>query len=509
MPTCDRREPVEGATRTRWVYHGGSRSALEGLNRNWSNLESLPGVQKIKDNQARTVVEVPASCQRPALVIKRQRSDGFFQGIIGSFLPSSAAREAKILRKLANRKIPVPEVLAVVEEWRQNSLVASALVMEKITDGQLFSPWLETLEPRPRRQALYHLGAFLARLHLEGVVHGDLHGGNLLVRQSAGRWKFYLLDVARAKLMPEAGQTDRFLDQVALAQALGGPEHADDVEEMFRGYRENIQRSMDLDDFDRVIDGARVRERRRRRRAIGRCWRTSSQFVTEKRGELFIHRRREVTLAAVEGALVRPSPEGIEVDNWRSPWRLPAPIVRRLGPLHRAWRGERVLEVLRLQAPRLLALVERRQGGLVAEAWLIAAAPSTSPPAGGQSRWLRGDQMNDSELSTLPRWLRKLHDGGARLAPGAPDAFKLGPLERWSVDDTAIVNWQGAIATEDRLRDLAAIASVWDGSISPRDRVRFLCEYCATDPGFHWRRVYTRLDEALLMNFCSARNKGG
>ena len=168
-----------------------------------------------------------------------------------------------------------------------------------------------------------------------------------------------------------------------------------------------------------------------------------------------------------------------------------------------------MLEVLRLQTPRLLALVERREAGMVVEAWLVSSSRGAPPSVAERVRWFRGDQMDDSSLSTLPRWLRKLHDGGARLAPGGPGVFQPGAGDRWTVSDTAKVDWRGAIGTEDRLEDLAAIASIWDGSISPRDRVRFLCEYSAADPSFRWRSAYSKLDEALMMNFCSARKKVG
>ena|GEM_PF-5496232 len=495
--------PPRRGSRLCWTVFTPAADAVADLESRWSTLESVPASGQIKRSQQRSVHQLSASPDRPSLVVKCQRISGFFHRLRALLLGSPGAIEAGTLRQLAARGVAVPEVLAVVEERQGPWIVASALVMERVTDSTLFSPWLEPFEGERRQRALEALGGFLRRLHRLGVTHGDLHGGNLLVREIASRSTFFLLDVARTRLGSSLTKRRRFLDQVALAHALGGPDHPDDVQAMARGYAgDSSAADVSPADLQKLVGIAGRRERRRRKGAIGRCWRTSSQFVAEFSGGLKINRRRNISPAAVEGALAEPSPVTVEVEHWLPRWPLPSVLARRLGPLHRAWQGERVLEVLRLQPSRLLALVERRRGGCVVEAWLVAVADGTDRDHARDRRWFSSDSMSDAASSTLPRWLRKLHDGGAMLYASGPGVFESRGRDVWGLGDTASVRWRGTIDTGKRLLDLAALASVWDGSVSPRDRVRFLNEYAASDPRFQLRAVHNDLDDALLQNFC-------
>ncbi len=56
------------------------------------------------------------------------------------------------------------------------------------------------MSPRAQRKMATALGADLARMHNRGVVHGDLHPGNVLVKREDDRYFFAYLDTERVTL---------------------------------------------------------------------------------------------------------------------------------------------------------------------------------------------------------------------------------------------------------------------------------------------------------------------
>ena len=53
----------------------------------------------------------------------------------------------------------------------------------------------------------------IARLHDSGIVHGDLHGGNVLVSRDAGLWQYLFTDFDKASLSSEGD--DGIIDDLA------------------------------------------------------------------------------------------------------------------------------------------------------------------------------------------------------------------------------------------------------------------------------------------------------
>src|SRR5206468_1566795 len=75
-------------------------------------------------------------------------------------------------------------------------------------DSQPLARFLESAPPPPLRQLLAKaLGEFLARMHQAGVVHADLHPGNLLLRlDREGRPHLYLVDLADVRVGAPLGR---------------------------------------------------------------------------------------------------------------------------------------------------------------------------------------------------------------------------------------------------------------------------------------------------------------
>jgi tRNA A-37 threonylcarbamoyl transferase component Bud32 len=119
---------------------------------------------------------------------------------------SKAKSEAERTREAGARGVPTLEPLAVGE-----SPDGSYLLTRTVRDALTLTAFLEEELPRfdARRQARVRqrlataLGRFLAQMHDAGVVHDDLHPGNLLVRLGADDVaKLYLIDLYAVRLGP-------------------------------------------------------------------------------------------------------------------------------------------------------------------------------------------------------------------------------------------------------------------------------------------------------------------
>ncbi len=108
-----------------------------------------------------------------------------------SMLRASKARaEAERTREAAARGVPTLEILAFGEASAGTGARGSYLVTRTLDGARPLSAYLEGELPlfaparrtRIRRRLAVALGELLARMHGAGVVHADLHPGNLLLR---------------------------------------------------------------------------------------------------------------------------------------------------------------------------------------------------------------------------------------------------------------------------------------------------------------------------------------
>lgn len=157
----------------------------------------------LKQNPRRTVEVLPASSDSPeARVVKRYHHPG----PLARFLDGSRAREEmRLLRELARRGVPVPRAIEtrrvdggfeLVTEWIEGALSLDRMV--------------------PSAELVRGAARTLARAHVAGLEHPDLHPGNLLVQPGGRTW---IVDVRGARIGRgfDAGTARR--DLVGLASA--------------------------------------------------------------------------------------------------------------------------------------------------------------------------------------------------------------------------------------------------------------------------------------------------
>ena len=78
---------------------------------NWERLGHLPGAQVLKSNLSRTVIALPSTSSRPALIIKQYHVRGMSERLKYLFLLSRAANEWTALQHLKNAEVAVPRPL--------------------------------------------------------------------------------------------------------------------------------------------------------------------------------------------------------------------------------------------------------------------------------------------------------------------------------------------------------------------------------------------------------------
>jgi tRNA A-37 threonylcarbamoyl transferase component Bud32 len=112
--------------------------------------------------------------------------------------PAKALREWARTLLLHRRAVPTITPLAAGTTSEGSSYFVSA-ALEGTTElydfVQTYSAGWSLVE---RRAILQELGIFLARMFRHGVVHHDLHGGNLLVRQTPQGREWFLIDPYQA-----------------------------------------------------------------------------------------------------------------------------------------------------------------------------------------------------------------------------------------------------------------------------------------------------------------------
>jgi tRNA A-37 threonylcarbamoyl transferase component Bud32 len=154
----------------------------------------------IKDGPHRAVYRV----RLPGLDchVKHYRLLGLRSRVRQMLRPVKARREYDISAELSSRGVPTPVPLAWGVEAAGRGPAASWLITETVADAVPLVTFLETqrLQPGIRQKLAIAVGSFLAGLHASGVLHHDLHPGNLLVRFEDGRPLLWLIDLHAVRI---------------------------------------------------------------------------------------------------------------------------------------------------------------------------------------------------------------------------------------------------------------------------------------------------------------------
>ncbi len=121
-------------------------------------------------------------------------------------------RELAILERAAN-VIPVPKVIKSGKEEQEKKIVMEFL------DGQKLASALDSLNSMQRREVCEKIGEHVAKLHNEGIIHGDLTTSNMILVKDA----VYFIDFGLSFIDQKAEH--KAVDVHVLKQALESKHH--------------------------------------------------------------------------------------------------------------------------------------------------------------------------------------------------------------------------------------------------------------------------------------------
>jgi tRNA A-37 threonylcarbamoyl transferase component Bud32 len=276
-----------------------SRS-LQGVLGRIDDLESLEGYEPMAASMVRRVGRLRAEGGLD-VVIKRFEPCGLARALVMSLRGSQWEREWRAAHHLLGRGLETPVPLAL-GCWRRRGLARrGALITETVADGVSLGEALGSRGLRGdsgwRLGVLQRAAQFIARVHGEGVFHGDLHAGNLLVAGTKGD-RLYLLDLHRVRWGRRLTWGQRLWN---LAQLLGSLGDLDPGEEtgFVRAYLAREGGGREPGSVLGTLKGLREGMARRHQRSrTRRCLVESSGFVARRSGQWRFFARRGFPLGA-------------------------------------------------------------------------------------------------------------------------------------------------------------------------------------------------------------------
>jgi 3-deoxy-D-manno-octulosonic acid kinase len=172
--------------------------------------------------RARNAV-VPLPGREERLHLRPFRHGGPLAEILGGRLPGLGRPLAELAANalLAAAGAPVPRP-ALVAGWRRGPGTWTAAVGTLHEENACSAVAL--LSRRPERERLLPVataaGASLRRFHDAGGRHGDLHVGNLLIREAAPSPQVILVDLDRARVAPPVPARRRMAEIMRLYRSL-------------------------------------------------------------------------------------------------------------------------------------------------------------------------------------------------------------------------------------------------------------------------------------------------
>ncbi len=476
-----------------------------------------PGVSTVKRTPERAIfrVELPGG----AVYCKQYRAAGLWARIKALAGLEPARREWRVSLWLEERGVSVPQPLAVgrrrtgvwdVESWFLTREIPQVVPVETLVRGNEGKDWAAG-GPAQRHALARNMARCLAGMHRSGLLHRDLHPGNLLVRPGDyGASTVYLTDFHRVSLVCAPGRARRwanlamfnifFHDHATAAQRLcfllEYLERSGDGRRALREAAETIER-----------ETRRLRRRLCRRRVarIGR----SRRWYERVRGEGFclhlskpwgreslclLARRmsvpefwRDVHLVENTGAVmvarIPGAPLGLDCDLRLVRYRIrswPERILEQGGSSRalKAWKRAHEIRIRNFETPFPVAAVEFRRGGMLRESCYVSqwAENRETLEVFLARRWTAMDgRVRDRFADAFCHYVNRLHrqgldyrglDGGGILVAGA-EAFSW----RWMLLDPlqmrfpkvvpvrcSLENWERVRRTTDRYFDCAPAA---------------------------------------------------
>ena len=475
---------------------------------------------------------------------------------------SKGRREWDRAERAAARAIPTVVPIALGEQRRAGFVFENYLVTEGIEHVEPLDRFVQQTFPKlsAERQARIRgpltdgLAELVARLHEAGVLHPDLHSGNVLIRlHDSNAIELFLIDLQEANPAGRAGWRPSRENLLAFGLFFFTMARRLDRARFLRRYLE-WRAHLGIDwrvESKRLEIDLRRKAFRFWRKLDYRCTSNNRRFCyrniesahgfavseIDEQTILALLRDPDAPFRVASAEVLKDSPSSdvvclpMTIGDTRAPeiykrFNCPKRLDALRATLHhspalRAWHAGHGLLIRRIPTPRPLAVIERLHGPFVRESYLITQAipgatslkdyleeivARLSPVARRHRiRWL---------LAELGRFLRQMHERNISHRDMKASNFLLAPADPvvetpmiYLIDLAGVQIWRTLPASR-RVQNLTRVVTSLQ-SYSLLSRADFLRLLCAYQPGAlrHrerwkslWRDIHARVEQKIARN---------
>lgn len=511
-------DPFEQLSRVRWTVTDGIRP------HDWISGTAVP----VKNGPYRAVYRLHGPTFD--VHVKQNRTVGLRSFARELLRPVKARREFELAAELTRRGIPTPRPLAWGVESRGPG--ASWLVTETVADAEpLLAVLARPLTPAVRQTLARELGALLARLHEAGVVHRDIHPGNVLVSCAGGNPRLWLIDLHAVSLGLPCSWSQRRDNLVVFNRFFILRASRSDRLRFWTSYRQHSPQQLDAPgQMARELEVATWTSNQQfwlsRDR---RCRGTNRYFRQFKNGAISGHVVADfsiTTLADPDALFADPSAVSLKdgrsssvvrcqlderdvvlkrfnVVDARDPWTA---LVRPTAAL-RSWVFGHGLCERGLPTARPLALLQRRRGGLTREEYLLTEfLPGTVELSDFVQRLSTGPRTIvelRERMHALARLIRQMHRRGLShrdlKAANLLTSDRSGDPRFWFIDLVGVRRHR-RVGGRRKVQNLARLHASFVGQplLTRTEKLRFLRSYL--EVGIRgksgWKDWWRKIDSA-------------
>jgi tRNA A-37 threonylcarbamoyl transferase component Bud32 len=542
----------------RWHMAADLRQQLLGPN-------GLPITDWLRDGTATTIKDAPHRAvyrvQLPGLDchVKHYRLLGWRSQIRSLLRPIKARREFELADELKCRGILTPEPLAWADVGTGIGPRASWLITATAADAVPLLGYLESTLPRltrttqieTRQRLARTTGVFLARLHAAGVLHNDLHPGNLLLDfDENGSPRLWLIDLHAVALGQPCSWSQRRANLVVFNRFFHLRASRSDRARFWRSYialsgtvipapAEAVARELETETdrsnqrFWRARDARCLRSNRyysRLRSSAGRGYAlrqmdatTSERLVRDPDapfGEPDTRLFKDSRSSTVAEVIVAGRPciyKRFRLTDRRDPW---LGLARPTATL-RSWVFGHGLQERLLPTARPLFVFHRVKGGLPHEGYLLtekienavdlheAAKGLAHLPHEERTAELRG------RIQALSRLIRLLHARGLThrdlKATNLLAAAEVGDHRLWFIDLVGVRRHR-RVGRRRKVQNLTRlhVSFAGDALVTRTEKLRFLLTYLHSDlrGSDGWKRLWRSIAAATKVKLAKNARTG-
>ncbi|AGB42270.1 Mn2+-dependent serine/threonine protein kinase [Halobacteroides halobius DSM 5150] len=174
---------------------------------------------KIIDDNRNLLVHISADIKpnlKEDIMVKKFNLVRKYDKLRFCFLNSKAVRSLRLALALQELGLNTPQPLAVIEErGKFNQLIYSYFITEYIDYDYNLLDIVKDYDHPQREKVKGYLPLIaddIRQMHDAGIVHNDLHAGNILVKEREDKPEFYYIDLNRGRIKDELSIKARMKD---------------------------------------------------------------------------------------------------------------------------------------------------------------------------------------------------------------------------------------------------------------------------------------------------------